>query len=113
LGIVCRSTDNVKQHFLEVLDHDATRIVVAAERGLLRALGGSCQVPVAGKATLQGDRLGIKGLIVSLDGRRGIGAEVSRSVGGPAELGLELGQKLLAMGAGDILAEIAQYGAER
>jgi hydroxymethylbilane synthase len=113
LGIVCRSTDNVTQHFLEVLNHEATRTAVTAERGLLRALGGSCQVPVAGKATLQGDRLIIKGLIASLDGRRVISDELSGSNSRPAELGLQLGQKLLAMGAGDILAEIAQYGAER
>jgi hydroxymethylbilane synthase len=113
LGIVCRSTDNLTQHFLEVLDHAATRTVVTAERGLLRALGGSCQVPVAGKATLQGDRLSIKGLIASLDGRRVIADEHSGPDARPAELGLQLGQKLLAMGAGDILAEIAQYGAER
>jgi hydroxymethylbilane synthase len=113
LGIVCRSTDNVTQHFLEVLNHEATRTAVTAERGLLRALGGSCQVPVAGKATLQGDRLTIKGLIASLDGRRVISDELSGSNSRPVELGLQLGQKLLAMGAGDILAEIAQYGAER
>jgi hydroxymethylbilane synthase len=113
LGIVCRSTDNITQHFLEVLDHAATRTTVTAERGLLRALGGSCQVPVAGKATLQGDRLRIKGLIASLDGRRVIADELSGSDARPAELGVQLGQKLLAMGAGDILAEIAQYGAER
>jgi hypothetical protein len=29
------------------------------------------------------------------------------------ELGIELGEKLLSMGAGEILAEIAQYGADR
>jgi hydroxymethylbilane synthase len=113
LGIVCRSTDNATRAFLEVLDHATTRTAVTAERGLLRALGGSCQVPVAGKATLQGDRLSIKGLIASLDGRRVISDEADGSISEPAELGLQLGQKLLAMGAGDILAEIAQYAAER
>ena len=88
-------------------------MAITAERGLLRALGGSCQVPIAGKATLQGDRLTIKGLVASLDGRRVISDEISGSNSRPVELGLQLGQKLLAMGAGDILAEIAQYGAER
>ena len=113
LGIVCRSADNATLHFLEALDHEATRTAVTAERGLLRALGGSCQVPVAGKATLQHDRLTIKGLIASLDGRRVIFDELSGPKDQSVELGLQLGQKLLAMGAGDILAEIAQYGADR
>src|SRR5262249_4959977 len=90
LGIVCRSTDNMTQHFLEILDHPATTTVVTAERGLLRALGGSCQVPVAGKGTLHGERLSIKGLIASLDGRRVIADELSGPDARPAELGLQL-----------------------
>src|SRR5207247_1465941 len=51
LGIVCRSSDDTARQILQVLNHTPTRIAVTAERGLLRALGGSCQVPIAGKAT--------------------------------------------------------------
>ena len=92
----------------------ATRTAVTAERGLLRALGGSCQVPVAGKATLQADRLTIKGLIASLDGRRVISDELS----GPKPINrrawaCSLAKSCSSMGAGEILAEIAQYGADR
>jgi porphobilinogen deaminase len=96
-----------------VLDDPDTRTAVTAERGLLRALGGSCQVPVAGKAKLHKDVLMIKGLIASLDGTRVIAQEVSGPADRPHELGLQLGQRLLSMGAGEILAEIAQHGAER
>jgi len=113
LAIVCRSADGSTRRLLEVLDDPATRTAVTAERGLLRALGGSCQVPVAGKARLLGERLTIKGLIASLDGTRVIAEEQSGSADRPLELGLELGDKLLSMGAGEILAEIAQHGAER
>jgi hydroxymethylbilane synthase len=113
LGIVCRTADETTRQMLQVLDHSPTRIAVTAERGLLRALGGSCQVPIAGKANLAGNRLNIKGLIASLDGNRVIGHELSGVADRALELGMELGAKLLAMGAGEILAEIAQYGAER
>jgi hydroxymethylbilane synthase len=121
LGIVCRSADRETRRMLEVLDHSETRIAVTAERGLLRALGGSCQVPIGGKARLEKDRLVIRGLIASLDGKRVISHEISGSIAGPAAgpatdpaaLGIQLGQELLAMGAGEILAEIAQYAAER
>ena len=113
LGIVCRTDDASTRTFLEVLDHAPTRIAVTAERGLLRALGGSCQVPVAGRARLTGDRLTIKGLIASLDGKRVITDELTGSSGHPRELGLDLGERLLSMGAGEILAEIAQYGVDR
>src|SRR6266481_2918317 len=113
LGIVCRANDDSTRQAIQVLDHAPTRIAVTAERGLLRALGGSCQVPIGGKANLVGDRLSIKGLIASLDGTRVIDYELSGTPTHAFELGMELGAKLLAMGAGDILAEIAQYGAER
>jgi hydroxymethylbilane synthase len=113
LGIVCRSSDEETRRLLSVLDHSATRTAVSAERGLLRALGGSCQVPIGGKARFEAGRLVIKGLIASLDGKRVIRDEISGPSTDSAALGLQLGQKLLEMGAGEILAEIAQYAAER
>jgi hydroxymethylbilane synthase len=113
LAIVCRTGDTAARRTLNVLDDPATRIAVTAERGLLRALGGSCQVPVAGKARLHAGRLTIKGLIASLDGARVIAEEMSGPAESPGDLGVALGQKLLSMGAGEILAEIAQHGADR
>jgi hydroxymethylbilane synthase len=113
LGIVCRYADASTRAVIEPLDHDPTRTAVTAERALLRALGGSCQIPVAGKATLQGDTLTIKGLVANLAGTRMIAEELSGPRNRPYELGLEIGQKLLAMGAGEILAEITLHGPER
>src|SRR2546425_2022715 len=57
LGIVCRTIDDATRNLLQVLDHSPTRIPVTAERGLLRALGGSCQVPIAGRASLTSEGL--------------------------------------------------------
>jgi len=108
LGIVCRTSDSSTRSLLQVLDHAPTRTAVTAERGLLRALGGSCQVPVAGKARLVGERLILKGLIASLDGTRVLTEEVAGETDDPAGLGIQLGQKLLSLGAGEILAEIAR-----
>jgi hydroxymethylbilane synthase len=112
LGIVCRSEDEQTRDALRLLDHAATRIAVEAERGLLRALGGSCQVPIAGRAKLEGSSISIKGLIASFDGTRVVQDELTGSAEQPAQVGLELGQKLLSMGAGEILAEIAQHVAD-
>jgi hydroxymethylbilane synthase len=111
LGIVCRSDDDATRNALQVLDHSITRTAVTAERGLLRALGGSCQVPVAGRATVRGNQMTIKGLIASLDGTRVLADEISGSTEKPDQLGLELGQRLISMGAAEILAEIAQHDA--
>jgi hydroxymethylbilane synthase len=113
LGIVCRGTDSSTQEILSTLEHNATRTAVLAERGLLRALGGSCQVPVAGRARLGDNTLTLKGLIASLDGVRVIQDEVTGPPVRAEELGIELGQRMLANGAGDILAEIIEHGAGR
>ena len=112
LGIVCRASDSSTKNLLEPLDDGMTRLAVTAERGLLRALGGSCQVPVAGKATLQGSRLTIKGLVASLDGKRMIYDEISGPSSDAGALGNALGQKLLGLGAGEILREIAEHGSQ-
>ena len=112
LGIVCRTRDDSTRQLLQSLDHDPTRTAVTAERGLLRALGGSCQVPVAGIAKLAENKLTIKGLIASLDGVRVITDELTGSPGQAERLGIELGQRMLSKGAGEILAEIIQHGAD-
>jgi hydroxymethylbilane synthase len=112
LGIVCRSEDAEARRFIQVLDHAPTHTAISAERGLLRALGGSCQVPIAGRARLMGDRLTIKGLIASLDGRRVIAEELSGPLDRARDLGVDLGAALLSKGAAEILAEIAQYGSD-
>lgn len=113
LGIVCRTGDESTHRHLEILNHRPTKIAVTAERGLLRALSGSCQVPIAGKARLHGGQLRIKGLIASLDGKRVITYEVTGPSGRAHGLGVELGEKLLSMGGREILDEIAQYGPNR
>jgi hydroxymethylbilane synthase len=113
LAIVCRSDDDTTRTRLQTLDHNPTRTAVTAERGLLRALGGSCQVPIAGRAKLAANTLTLKGLIASLDGKRVIMEELTGEAHRAEELGIELGQCMLLKGAGEILAEITQHGADR
>src|SRR5262245_27468558 len=105
LGIVCRSNDSATLTTLQALDHDATRIAVTAERGLLRTLGGSCQVPVAGRATLASGSLTVKGLIASLDGPRVIIEQLTGESHQAEQLGLELGPRMLSQAAGEIPAD--------
>src|SRR5262245_11188524 len=90
LGIVCRSSDTATFDTLRVLDDPVTNAAVTAERGLLRALGGSCQIPVAGHAEVAGSRITLKGLVASLDGSRVIRETVDGSADQPADLGLQL-----------------------
>jgi len=88
-----RRIDNDEIHTMlsAIADTDtATRL--AAERAFLKALDGSCQTPIAGLATLNGDTLTLKGQILRTDGSDQVSGEIS----GPATDGPALGQKLAA-----------------
>jgi len=92
-----------------VLDHADTHTAVLAERGLLGALGGGCQVPIGAHATVADGRVHLLGLVAAPDGSQVIRAEADAPIAEAAALGRRLGAQLLEQGARDILAIV--YGA--
>jgi hydroxymethylbilane synthase len=108
LGIEARLGDARVAALVAPLNHEPTAQRVRAERAMNRRLQGGCQVPIAGYAELAGDTLSLRALVGSVDGR-----EILRdAIAGPAAeaeaLGVALAERLLAAGAGRILAEV--YG---
>jgi hydroxymethylbilane synthase len=90
------------------LDDPPTRVAVEAERAVLRALGGGCQVPIGAHARLEGALLLLSAIVGAPDGSR----MVRREACGPAPearaLGERVGAELLAGGGRAILEEV--YG---
>ncbi|MGA8034317.1 MAG: hydroxymethylbilane synthase, partial [Casimicrobiaceae bacterium] len=87
---------------LRPLSDPATTLATASERAFSRALGGSCQMPLAGYAEWEEGRLWLRGLIASRDGRDVLRGEIEQAVGdvGAAEdLGRSLADDFLARGA--------------
>jgi hydroxymethylbilane synthase len=113
LGIVCRQNDRTTKDRLATLDHSYTRAEVTAERALLRALGGSCQTPVGGRAQFSGNRLQLKAFVASLDGTRTLQLQTEGPASDADALGYELGKRLLEAGGAQILAEIQSDGSVR
>jgi hydroxymethylbilane synthase len=75
LGIECR-TDDVETRALLARVHDArTATCVAAERGVLIALGGDCKTPLAAYAESTGDMLRLRAFIATPDGSKPRSAE--------------------------------------
>ena len=91
---------------LAVLNHRATELAVRAERAVSRALGGSCQLPLAAYASVTGSTLELRGLVANPDGKTMVKAEVSGPSAAPEELGARLAGKLRALGADRILAAL-------
>src|SRR5690606_20519172 len=70
LGIECRDGDRAVREALERTDHPETRLRVTAERAFMRAVGGSCQLPVAAYALREGDALWLRAMVADADGSR-------------------------------------------
>lgn len=103
LGLECRTDDAPTRALLARLDDAPTHAAVLAERAMLHALGGGCQVPIGAVAHLDGSELRLRGAVLSPDGRRRVEATIT----GPAEravaLGEELAERLRAAGAAALL----------
>lgn len=92
------------------LDHAPTRAEVTAERALLAALGGGCQVPIGAYAQADGPRLRLRSVVVHPDGHTMLTDECGGGVKQAAEIGALSAERLLARGARQILAQV--YGLE-
>ena len=90
---------------LAPLNHIHTAQAVQAERKVSQVFGGSCQIPLAAHATVDGDTLHLRAMVATPDGRRSAYAEASGPAALPEAVGEQAAQKLAAQDAEGILAE--------
>lgn len=124
LGVECREDDEEVRHLLSFYNDPLTALTVQAERVFLGELNGGCQIPIgayaeptesagdpadSGEAAQVGGeimqpKLKLTGIVGSPDGQ----TIVKESLTGedPERLGREVAERLIALGAGDILAEV-------
>ena len=84
----------------------AARASFQAERALIAALGGGCQLPLGAIATPRGTALDMDAIVVSADGARRVRASAVGEVARPEELGRQLAAALARDGAIAILDEV-------
>jgi hydroxymethylbilane synthase len=108
LAIQTRATDRQTTAAVQFLNDAPTRAAVDCERAALNVLGGGCQVPIGAYAEGQQDGLLLRAVVASPDGSEIVREQ--RSGSSPQELGMEVGQALLARGARRILDAV--YGRE-
>lgn len=102
LEIVEQRTDI--QELLSPLNHLETEQAVRAERALMRKLEGGCQVPIGALAQVDKGQIRLQGMVASLDGVHLIRAETIGT--DPEAVGIEAANRLVELGANDILVEI-------
>lgn len=108
LAIETRDDGGAGQQTCARLDHAPTRVAVTAERAVLATLGGGCQVPIGAHAVLDGERMRLRGVVISPDGGVLIRRESEGGAATAEQMGRSLAEELLAAGGREILDEV--YG---
>jgi hydroxymethylbilane synthase len=99
LAIECRAADTRTGEILAALSDLETEIAVACERGVMKTVGGNCNVPFGAHAFRRGNNLVLFAFLAAADGTRP--RRIERVMSWPEtpdraiELGREAGQGLL------------------
>jgi hydroxymethylbilane synthase len=94
IGIETREDDENTRTMLAPINHPATAVALTAERAFLAVLDGSCRTPIGGHATVTGDALSFRGMIVKPDGSEAFEASREGKVSEAAALGADAGAEL-------------------
>ena len=105
-GIVAIETREDVPAGLRDIDDPQAAASFRAERALIAALGGGCQLPLGALATSQGSILEMEAIVVSPDGTRRVRGTAAGDAGRPEELGRRLADALARDGAVAILDEV-------
>lgn len=108
LGIETRLGDSKTYNFISSLNHEQTNYEVSAERALVGKLDGGCQVPIGAYAKIEDNLITLKGLVASLDGKIIHKSEIVGPIDDAINIGQDLGEELLKMGANEILEKLIQ-----
>jgi hydroxymethylbilane synthase len=110
IAIEIRSDDDATRLAVARVNDDAASRALAAERALVTALGGGCQMPIGGIALPAGDTdLELHAIVASLDGTRIIRYKKVGTRTDAQALGRDVAAQLLERGAADILGEARQH----
>lgn len=95
IGIERRLDDRNTAELLSAIHDTPTGQQLAAERQFLLTLDGSCETPIAGLATLDGDTLHLTGEVLRPDGSDALSSTRSGSIADGVDMGTDLAKELL------------------
>ena len=106
LAIECRADDEELLALLAGIHDPETAAAVAAERAILTALEGGCQVPIGGASVYENDTLEVQGRLLSLDGATVIEAVRTGKCRAAASLGQAVAEEILANGGRELWTKV-------
>jgi hydroxymethylbilane synthase len=108
IAVECRANDTEAAQALETLDHAETRTAIMAERALLSALQGGCQVPLGAWARIERGELMLEACVCSIDGIQYVKQRATAPPEQARELGERMARLLIEAGAQSILEEVSR-----
>lgn len=111
IAVECRLKDGEAEKLLAPLDDAETRAAIIAERALLGALHGGCQVPMGAFARVEHGQLVMDACVCSVDGAHFVKQHAAAPPDQAAQLGEHMAQLLIEGGAQPILEEVARQRA--
>jgi hydroxymethylbilane synthase len=108
VGVEVASDNDDIIRLVKNIDHPESRQAVSAERAFLKELEGGCQVPIGAHAEVEGGCLRLEGAVVSLDGAKMVRSSQMGDVLEAEQIGVKLAEKLIKLGAGEILSRMRQ-----
>lgn len=109
IGVQARLKDEEMHEAIGALDDFETRQSIVAERALLGALQGGCQVPLGAWARLERGELFLDAVVCSPNGQQHVRQKSSAPPEQARELGFRLAQMLFDAGAGEILEQVSRH----
>jgi hydroxymethylbilane synthase len=110
VAVEIRDADESCRQALRAVHDASAEAALAAERAVVSALGGGCQLPLGALATIVGSQMELQAVVCSPDGRRVIRAEAGAAIADAAALGQRVAEQLVREGAAGILDEVRRQG---
>jgi hydroxymethylbilane synthase len=104
----CRLSDAEAAEVLATLDDAESRTAIIAERALLSALQGGCQVPLGAWARTERGEFVLEACVCSVDGAQYVRQRAAATPDQAAALGEHVARLLLEAGAQSILEEVSR-----
>jgi len=108
IAVECRLKDVETADILAPLDDAETRTAIIAERALLAALQGGCQVPLGAWARIERGELVLEACVCSVDGVQYVKQRATAPPDQAAALGEHMARLLMEAGAQSILEEVSR-----
>jgi hydroxymethylbilane synthase len=104
LGIECLADADEVRRLVAALDDELVSRCVRAERAVSAGLGADCSAPLGAHAVLDGERIELRAVLATVDGRRVLRADATGT--DPATVGAEVVAALADQGAREILGQL-------